>query len=386
LLSNLVDKSLVMVVDVEGGTEARYRMLAPIRQYAREKMDAAGEGANIAARHLSFFTQLAEQVETELMGPQQGLLLRRLEIEHDNVRAALSWKAQVREHAEQQLRMAGALWRFWYVRGNIIEGQELLSTALHENPTAAPAARAKGYTGLGAMEWLRGDYEEAVFRHGQALALYRETDDTRGIALSLDNIGIAFVYQEEFEKAVSFLEESLALARGLGDRILLTAILNGLAEVARYQGDYARAQALNEETLAVATEIQHHQQIALSLNNLGLIETQRGNFARAAQLLQEALVMYRLCEEIRLVPECLEALAGAWSALGQTDGAGILLGASDALRASIQLPMLPVERGEYERVLARVREDMHERFDSAWAKGHAMTMDQAIDFALDKRH
>jgi non-specific serine/threonine protein kinase len=383
LLSNLIDKSLVTNVDAQSSEAARYRLLEPVRQYAREKLDAAGERAPTAARHLVFYMQMTEQAETELMGPQTGQWVRQLEIEHDNLREALSWNAHEPGQGEQQLRMAGALWRFWYVRGNIVEGRKYLTNALKENPSADAAARAKAYTGLGAMEWLRGDYEQAIRWHEQGLALYRQVGDTRGIALSLDNIGIALVYQAEYERAVSYLEESRALAREIGDRVLETAVLNGLAEVARYQGDLIRAQALNEEAGAAAAEIQYLQQIGVSRNNLGLLATRQGDFARAIQLHQEGIELYRTTKEIRLIPESLEGLAAAARGLGQPEKAAMLLGASDAIRASIQLPILAVDRDEYERVLERVREDLQEHFQSTWAKGRAMSMEQAIDFALE---
>jgi non-specific serine/threonine protein kinase len=381
LLSNLIDKSLVTGADTAQSEAARYRLLEPVRQYAREKLDAAGESTRTAARHLEFFMRFAEQAEPEMMGPQTGHWIRQLELERDNLREALSWNAPEAEHAIHQLRTAGALWRFWYVRGNIVEGQKFLSGALQAQ--AAPeAARAKAYTGLGAMEWLRNDYQQSLHWHEKALALYREIDDTRGIALALDNIAIVFIYLEQYDKAVSYMEESLTLARSIGDRILETAILNGLAEVARYRGDLERANALNYEICRVAAEIQYPQQIAVARNNLGLVATQQGDFARALRLHQEALELYRATEEIRLVPECLEGTAAAANGVGQTTRAAVLLGASDALRASIELPILPVERGAYDRLFQSVQDALQDRFPIAWAQGQAMTMDQAIDFAL----
>lgn len=382
LLSNLIDKSLVTTLEIGQGDEARYRLLEPIRQYAREKLNAAGERETMAARHLNYFMQLAEQAELELTGPQQGLWLERLEAEHDNLRAALS--SDVEGNAEQRLRMAGALWRFWQARGNIVEGQKFLTDALDQSKTASTGARAKGYGGLGAIAWLRGAYAEAINYHAQSLALYREIADTHGIALALASIGGSHVYQAEYDNASIYFEESLALARGIGDPFLLSIVLTALGELARYRGDYARAQALNEEARAVATEMQNLSQIALSLNNLGLVATRQGDFTRAVRLHQESLELYRTGGEIRFVPECLEGLATALSALGQPGKAALLVGASNALRASIDLPVPPIERRDYERLLERLRADLGDSFQTEFTRGHAMTMAQAIDLALDK--
>jgi predicted ATPase/DNA-binding SARP family transcriptional activator len=379
-LSNLIDKSLVMVNESDG--EMRYRMLEPLREYAREKLHVVQEDDELAARHLAYFMELAERAEPEFTGAEQGAWHKRLEAEHDNVRAALSWHAQTQEHIEMQLRLAGALWRFWYARGHIVEGQRFLTNALGQGEPTATPARAKGYAGLGSLAWLRGEYEPCIQWHEQALAINRELGDIPGVGLALVNIAGALIHQTKYEKADRYLEESLAVARGLQDHLLLTFILMTTGELARYRGDYANAQALDEEAYAAATQAQHVQHIALALNNLGLVATRQGNFARAIQLHQESLQMYRTGSEIRFVPECLEGLAAALDASGDSNKAAILLGASDALRESIALPIPQIDRPDYERVLESVRAHLNENFSSAWAVGRAMTMEQATEYGL----
>ena len=381
LLSNLIDKSLVMVNESDG--EMRYRMLEPLREYAREKLAAANESDEIAARHLTYFMELAERAEPEFTSAEQGAWHKRLEAEHDNVRAALSWHAQTQAEIEMQLRLAGALWRFWYARGHIVEGQRFLTTALSQGEPRATIARVKAYAGLGSLAWLRGEYEQCIQWHEQSLAISRALADIPGVGLALVNIAGALIHQTKYEKADRYLEESLALARGIQDHLLLTFILMTMGEMARYRGDYANAQALNEEAYAAATQAQHVQHIALALNNLGLVATRQGNFARALELHQESLEMYRTGGEIRFVPECLEGLAAALDASGDSNKAAILLGASDALRESIALPIPPIDRADYEHVLASVRAHLNENFSSAWAEGRAMTMEQAMAYALE---
>jgi tetratricopeptide (TPR) repeat protein len=326
--------------------------------------------------------QLAEQAEPELTGPQQGLRLQQLQDEHDNLRAALSWTGGGHGCAEQRLRIAGALWRFWQGGGNLVEGQKFLAAALEQAKTAAPRARARGFGGLGALAWMRGGYKEAIRWHEQALALYREIADAHGIALALFSIGSAHIYQLEYAKASLYLNESLALTREIRDRYLLTLTLTALGELARYQGDYTRAQALHEEAKGVGAEMQNPSQIALSTNNLGLVALQQGDFRRALQLLQSSLKVYRTVGEVRFVPDCLEGLAAALTALEQPGKAAVLLGAANALRVDIGLPIPPIERAEHDRVLESVRADLQDNFQKEFATGHAMTMEQAIDYAL----
>ena len=121
LLAQLVDRSLV-AVDREDA-EARYRLLDTVRQYAREKLQDSGEETEVHGRHREWFLDLAERTEPELLGPEQGVWLARLEAEHDNLRAALTWSQQEEEGGEAGLRLAGALGRFWWMRGHLTEGR-----------------------------------------------------------------------------------------------------------------------------------------------------------------------------------------------------------------------------------------------------------------------
>jgi tetratricopeptide (TPR) repeat protein len=375
----------------ESDGEMRYRMLEPIREYAREKLVLSGaeglhtanESDALAARHLAYFMELAERAEPEFTGAEQGAWHKRLEAEHDNMRAALSWHAQTQANIEMQLRLASALWRFWYARGHIVEGQRFLTNALAQGEPRATIARAKAYAGLGSLAWLRGEYEQCIRWQEQALANHRELGDLPGVSLALVNIAGALIHQTKYEKAERYLEESLALARELQDHLLLTFIWMTKGELARYQSDYANARAWAQEAYAAATQARHVQHIALALNNLGLVATRQGDFPRALQLHQESLEMYRTGGEIRFVPEGLEGLAAALDASGDSNKAAMLLGASDALRESIDLPIPPIDRPDYEHALASVREHLRENFSTAWEQGHAMTMEQAIALALE---
>jgi hypothetical protein len=127
LLSRLVDKSLV-VAEATGDGGLRYRMLEPIRQYAQEKLEERGEAEEVNRRHASLFLALAEDAESKLQGPEDVEWLERLEVEHDNMRAALSW-ARERGEDEVALRLAGALGWFWESHGHYSEGRRWLQTA-----------------------------------------------------------------------------------------------------------------------------------------------------------------------------------------------------------------------------------------------------------------
>ncbi|SRR5579884_626936 len=179
LLTSLVDKSLVVYEGPEPST--RYRLLETIRQYARDRLYEAGDGALYRDRHRDWFLSLAEQAEPQLQGPEQALWLERLETEHDNLRAALEWSLAADGSAEAGLRLVGALWRFWEMRGYLTEGRAHLADALsHAQTQERTQERARALTGAGNLAWHQSDYEAARTLHEQSLAIYQALGNTKG--------------------------------------------------------------------------------------------------------------------------------------------------------------------------------------------------------------
>jgi tetratricopeptide (TPR) repeat protein len=290
LLSALVNKSLVLLEDAEDGP--RYHFLETVRQYARGRLEMAGETVQVRDRHLAWCFALAEQAEPALVGAEQEVWLGRLEAEHDNVRAALAWVGE-RGAVDLGLRLAGALWRFWSVRGYLSEGRQWLEMALAGKGPAAPEARARALNGAGNLASSQGDHARAVALHEKALALWRELGNRQGIAGSLNSLGNVAYQQGDYMQAAALYEESLALKRELGDKWSIAAALNNLGAVASEQGDYARAVALLEESLVLKRELGDKQGIAASLNNLGNAVRQQGDYVRAAALHAASLALKR---------------------------------------------------------------------------------------------
>jgi predicted ATPase/DNA-binding SARP family transcriptional activator len=323
LLTALVEKSLVQYEQQE---EARYRLLETIRQYGRDRLLEAGESDSVRHRHLAFFLRLAERAGPELSGAKPAAWVERLEREHDNLRAALTW-SQTAGRAEAGLRLAGALGWFWEMRGYWQEGAEWLVVLLTgPGAEARTAVRAKALFGAGKLAWYLGDYrteralyEEslAVFRelgdrHGiatalgglgsvdgsralreESLALFRELGDRHGTASSLGGLGWEALYQGEFRTAQALYEESVAIFRDLGDRYGILTSLDGMGRVALHQGDHGTARALYEESLATARELGAISSITVSLDHLGLIAQEEGDYAAARTLYEECLVIRR---------------------------------------------------------------------------------------------
>lgn len=422
LLTSLVDKSLVLYE--ENDREARYRMLETVRQYSREQLAATDDQEALAERHCRCYLTLAEQAEPELTGKQQSEWLQRLEKEHDNLRAALVWSRADPGRAIEALRLSGALWRFWSLRGYHSEGRQHLEAALAQSgPDIRTAEKAKALNGAGVLAWQQGDYPAARANYEACLAIRRELGDTAGIATSLNTLGLVAYDQGDYEQARQLYEESLALFRQVGDHWRTALTLNNLGDLTDNQGDPQTAQTLYEESLKVWRELGDKWGIALTLNNLGNVIQNQGDYARACALYEESL---ELCKELGdkrgiglalnnlgdvMVKqnECVRARALfeesllAWRELGDKRGiaeslhawanlavreeparAARLYAAGEALREALGVPLPPEERRDYEQNIAAVRAALSEQaFCAEWEAGSALEMEEAVDYALE---
>src|SRR5262249_29497658 len=171
----------------EEKADGRYRMLEMLRQYAAEKLAASGEAEQIALRHQGWYQALAEQAASQLKGAEQEKWLRRLDTEHENLRAVRAWCRRAEDGAEAGLRLAGALWRFWEVRGYTTEGRANLAEALgRERAAGRTSERARALNGAGVLAWRQGDYAAARTFYEESLAIQRELENRGGIAWALN--------------------------------------------------------------------------------------------------------------------------------------------------------------------------------------------------------
>jgi predicted ATPase/DNA-binding SARP family transcriptional activator/Tfp pilus assembly protein PilF len=292
LLDGLIAKSLVQVVETADG-EARYGLLETMRQYGLERLTESGELTEVRDRHLDWCVALAEKAAPALAGPEQQTWVNRLEAEHDNFRAALTWSVQEKQHPISGLRLASALWRFWLMHGHLAEGRRRLDCALTPADAAPIAIRASALWGAGNLAHRHGDFVQADLLHRRSLALFRELKDERGIANSLNGRGLVAWSLGEYGQAIAAFEESLSLWRGLDDRRGIATTLANLGCVARSLGDYRRARALFEEALALDRGQSNKLNVAITMSNLGTVLERQGDYERGATLHRESLVLFR---------------------------------------------------------------------------------------------
>jgi len=319
-LAALVDWNMVCQNEQADG-EPRFTMLETIREYAMERLAERGEEAVYQAAHATYFLALAETAAPELKGSARHMWLSRLDLEHDNLRAALRWSIDTAA-ADVGLRLAAALWRFWYIHGHMREGRRWLADAL-ALPGAAQVpvtTRAEAINGAGALAHAQDDCEFAATLYEESLALRRASSDDAGAAGSLLNLGNLAIDQGDYARATSLLEESLALRRKLGDQWGVAAALNSLGEIARSQGASARALTLFETSLSLRRQIGDQRGIAMTLNNLGSAALAHEDLARARAAHDEGLTLYRALGDQQGVATTLSYLARVL--LAEQDWAG----------------------------------------------------------------
>ncbi len=298
-MTSLIDKSLLQQTELDG-EEPRPVMLETIREYGLETLLASGEMESTRQAHAEYYLRLSERAELELGGPQQAAWLERLEQEHDNLRAALSWtveRGETRQSTEMALRLGGALRRFWWGRGHWSEGRAFLERALAAgrslpNPRIDPSVRAKALMAAANLAFVQSDYEQTEVLCEESLALYRELGDHYGIAFSLYRLGNVAWVRGNTAEARSLTEEALAIFKEVDHREYVAYSLFSLALVASSQGEYARACALYEESLAIHRELGNKRGIAHSLSQLAqALYDSQADHARVRSLVEECLAL-----------------------------------------------------------------------------------------------
>jgi predicted ATPase len=297
-VTSLLDKSLLQRVEQTGEEseaqeDQRVLMLETIREYGLETLEVQGEGDAARQAHADYFVHLAEEAEPALKGPLLVDWLERLEREHDNLRAALQWALES-GRSEVALRLGIALERFWVVRGQRTEGMAFLQRALAGNTGVDTLIRAKALLAAGRLAFNQSNYDQGEKLAQEGLVLFRELGDRRGIALSLNRLGVAAWRRGDFRSARLLLEEDLALFRELDDRdrVAWSLFMHGLLD--NKQGEYARASTRFEESLALFRDLGNKRGIAASLTQMaGTLFVSQGNQDMIYPLLEQGLSLDR---------------------------------------------------------------------------------------------
>ena len=435
ILLHLADKSLIIPRTQD--IHPRYYMLETVRQYGRERLEELGEASSARDRHLEYFTTLAEQASPHFHDTEQFMWLDRFETELDNVRAALTWALQS-SSVEAGLRLASGLTGvsggFWFCQGHVKEGYEFIDQLLANSqtinqervladaflasscllfwlhqPAAAidqadqseslwhqlgPAYKVKAAAArfLKTMSYTLVNTEYEHFRilqeFEEILQILREGNDRMGMALTLHIIANVLRSSGDVMGAREALEQSRAILRDCGNRITLSKNNVSLAVIAMEEARHTDARILCEEALSVTG------QLPFSLKDeplwlLGAVEMIEGNYAQAKIWYTECLRFDREIGSDQQLAECLIGFASIAVSEKRFERAAQLVGRAQTAVDERQTP-LPLEifdQTELQRLTALLQEELGSKdFEMYITQGSAMTIDQAITFALEENN
>ena len=290
-ISSLVDKSLVRPAD-DSANEARFAMLATIRDYGIERLAAAGELDSCRRAHAAYCLILAEE-STAAGAAEQLRWLELCDREHANLRAAIEYLIDSRQ-AEWALRLCSALLPFWQARAHFAEATERLTRALRLTAGTPPSeAWTRATFALGTLWATMGEFEKAVQLHLQVLSEFRAQGDMRGMAVALNAIGTCYYLSQRLDEAEEPFAEALSIFRGLGDERAVARTLSNIAGMALERGDIPRAAALLQQVRAGCEGVGDTAGAAWALNFEAQVELRRGDRAAARNLYSEALSRFR---------------------------------------------------------------------------------------------
>jgi predicted ATPase/DNA-binding SARP family transcriptional activator len=385
-LARLMEKSLVLVE--HGATEARYRLLEPVRQYARTRLEEAGEAAGARERHARHYLALAERAAPELVLADRGEAVALLAREEDNLRAALAW-AQGAD-ADVELRLVVSLWWFWVHHNRWGEGRRWLTAALaRSSPVAGDLAAlwAEAAGAAGFLAWTQGDLpaardflERAV---GRWRALGGAATGAAGFGWALNLLAMQLLGASDLAGARALVDEAMRFFRANPHAYYLPSILASAGIVATGEGDYDAAAGHLEESVALHRAEGDGWALSLPLRSLGLVALRRGEYGRAVAMLRESLAVLGERVDVWFLTRSLYLLATAVALRGHPLRAARLFGAQEALGATAGAAVLPYHREDYARGIAAVRAGLDEgTLAAAWGEGRALTHAQALAEAL----
>ena len=385
-LESLLNKSLLYQEDGPGG-EPRFMMLETIHEYAWERLANSGEERQIKDKHLEYFLTWAEAMEPGYRRLGQLLLMDRTEAEMDNLRTAFNW-AMESGNFEAGARLVAPLDYFLHYRGHFVEGYQWIKRVLAGVEAIPNQYQVSLLRAASRIAYISGDLANCKIYAQQALALAQKLGDRQNEAWSYNLVGLASINSidlEEIAEGFMHCEAGLNLFSQLGDKTGMAQALTNLAILANEAGDYDQAQEAIEEGLAICQETGEILRQFLLLSNLAFTVYYKGQYDYSKRLHQQYV---RQMFEIGARHQALTgmaSLAGPLCKLGEPEKAARLLGASTLLLVELGAEFEPVNRPFITEYTADVRAQLDEAtFEAAWAEGQAMTLEQAIAYALDK--
>jgi non-specific serine/threonine protein kinase len=391
-VESLLDKHLLVVGGL-ADVEPRYAQLETVREFGALQLAASGEAEGVRARHADHVLGLVETLAPQLYGAEQRRASQQLLAEHNNVRAALDWSlvGADDERIELGLRLAGALWLFWRLRGFVEEGRRRLATLLERagvkidghqvdlESARSSVALARALYAAGYLAFAQAAADDAQVLLSASLDVARSVGDTWVESYALHGLGHAAMLRGELTEARALYGMRLVIAEKQHDQYALGQVLNSLGEVARSLDEPGVAHRFYAQSLEIRRELGDTRGVAMGLTNLGHVLVAERDLGRARETLAESLALLAELGHEYGEAVCASALAAVAAADGQAAAAARLLGAASAALERVGNSLEPADQRAYEQTAALAREALQGGFDVEFAAGRELSpMEAAV--------
>ena len=380
-IASLVEHNLLAARNAKNG-DPRIYLLEVVREFALEILTERRESDNASRSHAEYFQRLGEAAEPQLVAARSAAWLERLETEHDNLRSALAWSRRNDPLIGQKL--AGAIWRFWWLHGHIREACEQLGSFL-DIPSTDPLVRAKMLTGATFLNRLAGNSECSRRYAEEGVKLSDATGDLRNGALAFNQLGFLALDTGDYSEAQRMFSRGLKKAEALGDIQVLALLNNGLGELSRMKEDYDHAAEFYGRALKYNRDAGDRVRQTTCLINLGATSLMQEDREAAGSFYREGLEISSQMEDMNGTLYCLEGLAGSYWASRDAERSSMIFGAADAGRRANDLLLEPADKIPYERSVDLVRDSLGaESFKVNFANGSKLSLNEAAALAIEK--
>ena len=382
LLVQLVTKSLIKVkIEAPASkTGTRYQMLETIREYAREKLTAAGETVEVHTAYLNYYLWFVKQAEPKLYNQEQNAWSDHLELEFDNFRTALEWSIENKDIGSAA-ELVINIDRFWQLRGYYCEASMWLDRILALGGIA-DATHAELLLSRGFFSRAQGEYDQAAAYIETSLAIFESLGDISGKAQANAIMGIIKVFHGEREKGIEFLEESLKTFQEIGDEWQIARALLYISDSYNREGDHKKAALLSQECLSLFTKLGDSWGIAFAAGVAGEIAREEGDLIQAKAYFRDNLVFLTQHGLKGEIPFPLESLALIEISEQNYKRALYLWGAAEVFREQANSPLPPAYQSDYQKYLMVAQDKLGETaYLAAIEEGRELLSEDVIDLA-----
>jgi predicted ATPase/DNA-binding CsgD family transcriptional regulator len=383
LLVSLVNKNLVILSERRDG-ELQFKMLDTILEYCKEKLALSEEVEEIHLLHASYYADLGEEANSEILGTKHKYWFQRFQTEQDNFHSAIAWSLLGHEHIFG-LRIAANLKYFWIYKGLAADGLRWVMLALEKDNNQTLELRADLLTSASLLSNYTFTKQNAEKKLVEAIDIYEQLGDERKKAWALSYLSLLSdqMSAAEIQNRLELAHESLAIFDRLGDKPGLAYTNNILGELSRMNKDYISAKGYYETALDIVKQTGERNREGINYVNLGFIAFHEKEYHLAEQYTKQSLSIFLELNSFYGLATHLSTLAGPTAALGFPKKAARLLGAAneelELLNIKHGIADLPEIKFFYDNVYQILGEKM---FKEAWEEGQRMTVQEAVAYAL----